>query len=189
MDLDILKESVDFEEIKEELKWAINGIDIIGCELAQNIAKNYKMVKNNQTDPYGNYIYYLDIEDHGTPHIIDFADEKLQNRIIDPDEIIIPDEKITLRIIYPLSVEVLRERELKGGFSRKDLFRWIYEEYKKIYEEEEKQVGDPGTYERLYNRKKSSGPYGIWGHYLNDLYLEFIRYDLKTKTVNLAIGS
>jgi hypothetical protein len=63
-----------------------------------------------------------------------------------------------------------------------------YKAYKKIYNEE-KQVGDPGTYEMLYNRKKSEGRYGIWGHYLDDLYLEFITYDPKTKMVHLAIGS
>ena len=79
--------------------------------------------------------------------------------------------------------------EQKGGFSRKDLFHYIYEEYKNIYDEEEQQVGDPGTYENLYNRKKSEGPYGIWGHQLGDLYLESIRHDPKTKIVNLDIGS
>lgn len=124
-----------------------------------------------------------------TPQVIDYAKEYLRKRIIKPDEIIIPDEKITLRITYPLSVEVQRQRKQKGGFSRKDLFRWIYEEYKKIYEEEEQQVGDPGTYNMLYNRKESEGPYGIWGHYLNDLYIEFIQYDPKNKVVNLEIGS
>lgn len=147
------------------------------------------MAKDKQKDPYGNYIYYLDIENHWTPHIIDYANEELRNRIINPDEIIIPDEKITLRITYPLSVEVLHEYEQKGGFSRKDLFRRIYEVYKKIYDEEEKQVGDPGTYESLYNRRESNDPYGIWGHHLDDLYLELIRYSPKTRIVNLAIGS
>ena len=42
VDLDILKQSVDSEDIKEQLKWAINGIDIVGCELSQNIAKKLK---------------------------------------------------------------------------------------------------------------------------------------------------
>jgi len=147
------------------------------------------MVKNKQKDPYGNYIYDLDIKDHGTPRIIDYEDKELRSRIIDLDEIIIPDEKITIRITYPLSVEVNNEYEQKCGFSRKDLFRFIYEEYTKIYDEEEKQVGDPGTYEKLYNRKKSEGSYGIWGHYLAELYLEFIRYDPKKKLVDLDIGS
>jgi len=39
VNLTVLKKSVMSEEIKEQLKWAINGIDIIGCEFAQNIAK------------------------------------------------------------------------------------------------------------------------------------------------------
>jgi len=147
------------------------------------------MAKSKQKDRYGNYIYDLDIKDHGTPLVIDYADEELRNKIIDLDEIIVPDEKIIIRITYPLSVEVYNEYEQKGGFSRKDLFRYIYEAYKKIYDEEEEQVGDPGTYERLYNRKKSEGPYGIWGHQLGDLYLESISYDPKKKLVNLDIGS
>ncbi|MFX1499883.1 MAG: hypothetical protein ACFFDH_02840 [Promethearchaeota archaeon] len=42
VDLTILKKSVTSKEIKEQLKWAINGIDIVGCELSQNIAKKLK---------------------------------------------------------------------------------------------------------------------------------------------------
>jgi len=42
VDLTILKKSVTSKEIKEELKWAINRIDLIGCELTQNITKILK---------------------------------------------------------------------------------------------------------------------------------------------------
>jgi len=42
VDLTVLKKSVNSKEIKEQLKWTINGIDIVGCELAQNIAKKLK---------------------------------------------------------------------------------------------------------------------------------------------------
>ena len=42
VDLTVLKKSVTSNEIKKQLKWAINGIDIIGCELTQNIAKILK---------------------------------------------------------------------------------------------------------------------------------------------------
>ncbi|MEE9378765.1 MAG: hypothetical protein V3V33_12105 [Candidatus Lokiarchaeia archaeon] len=42
VDLTVLKKSVTSKEIKEQLKWAINGIDIVGCELAQNISKKLK---------------------------------------------------------------------------------------------------------------------------------------------------
>ena len=39
LDLLELKLSVCSTEIRDKLKWAINGIDIIGCELSQNIKK------------------------------------------------------------------------------------------------------------------------------------------------------
>lgn len=42
VDLAVLQESVNSEYIKEELKWAINGIDIVGCGLSQNISKKLK---------------------------------------------------------------------------------------------------------------------------------------------------
>ncbi len=42
VELTALKESVTSKDIKEQLKWAINGIDIVGCELAQNISKILK---------------------------------------------------------------------------------------------------------------------------------------------------
>ena len=42
VDLTVLKKSVASKETKEQFKWAINGIDIVGCELAQNIAKKLK---------------------------------------------------------------------------------------------------------------------------------------------------
>ena len=42
MDLTVLMEQVKEKEVKEELYWAINGIDIIGYELTQNIAKKLK---------------------------------------------------------------------------------------------------------------------------------------------------
>ena len=42
VNLYVLKKSVNSKDIKEQLKWAINGIDIVGCELAQNITKKLK---------------------------------------------------------------------------------------------------------------------------------------------------
>jgi len=42
VDLTILCKSVNSEDIKEQLKWAINGIDIVGCGLSQNISKELK---------------------------------------------------------------------------------------------------------------------------------------------------
>lgn len=42
VDLTILNQRANSKEIKEKLKWIINGIDIVGCELTQNIAKILK---------------------------------------------------------------------------------------------------------------------------------------------------
>ncbi len=42
IDLKLLRKSIDSEDIKEYLKHAIQGIDIVGCELSQNIAKKLK---------------------------------------------------------------------------------------------------------------------------------------------------
>ena len=69
------------------------------------------------------------------------------------------------------------------------IFKSIYETYKQIYEEEEGELGDPGTYNNLYNRKKSAGKYGIWGHYLEDLVIESVSYNPKKKELYMFIGS
>ncbi len=42
IDLKMLRRYIDSEDIKEYLKHAIQGIDIVGCELSQNIAKKLK---------------------------------------------------------------------------------------------------------------------------------------------------
>ena len=35
-------------EIEEQLKWVINGIDIVGCELTQNISKKLENIKKQR---------------------------------------------------------------------------------------------------------------------------------------------
>ena len=42
VDLTILCKSINSEDIKEQLKWAINGIDIVGCGLSQDISRKLK---------------------------------------------------------------------------------------------------------------------------------------------------
>lgn len=142
-----------------------------------------------EIDRYGYLLFWLEIEGHGCPAIIDYEDENIRKLLVKANEIVINDEKIKIPIEYPLSTELIFEYEKKGGFSRMDLFEYLYEAYKKIYIEEEGASGDPGTYENLYNRKKSSGPYGIWGHYMNELSIESLQYDPATRTLHVFIGS
>ncbi len=129
--------------------------------------------------------------DHGVlcTYVVDWEKQDVLNAIIGPKKLLIREETVSIVFTYPLKNKASFEYTNKGGFTRLDLFRCIYEGYKKIYETEEKDAGDPGTYENLYNRKPSQGRYGIWGHYITDLRIEGIAYDPKTLLVELLIGS
>ena len=116
-------------------------------------------------------------------------EEEYLRQIHDIDEIFITDENIFIEFSYPLSKEVLLRYQKKGGFSKRDVIKRIGDGYKKIYEEEEREVGDPGTYDNLYNRRRSQGKYGIWGHTIEDLIIESMQYNPTSKTVHLFIGS
>ena len=41
-ELHVLKKTIESKDIREYLKHSIQGIDIVGCELTQNIAKLLK---------------------------------------------------------------------------------------------------------------------------------------------------
>ena len=141
-------------------------------------------------DPYGNVKFWLYVAPESrVPSVLDFEDKETRDNLINPDEVVIKDEKITMVITYPLSVEFSVILEKKGGFTRLDVFKSIYEGYKRIYEEEERVVGDPGTYDNLYNRKRSEGKYGKWGHFLEELVIESVIYDPKEKILGMFIGS
>lgn len=147
-------------------------------------------MKDITIDHYGNVKFWLYIAPGSrVPSVLDFENKEVRDNLINPDEVVINDEKITMVITYPLSVDVSITLEKRGGFTRLDVFKNIYKAYKLIYEEEEKVVGDPGSYDNLYNRKKSEGKYGIWGHYLGDLVIESVSYDSKKKELFMFIGS
>jgi hypothetical protein len=90
-----------------------------------------------------------------------------------PDEIVIPISTIEVIYSYPLSVKTTRSfnADKPEGFTRAHLARIVCDGYKQIYQEEENAVGDPGNIHGMFNRKKSHGPYGIWGHNISDLDL------------------
>lgn len=93
-----------------------------------------------------------------------------------PNELVIPLGTIRIRYDYPLENEVIHEylADRDEGFTRAYLARIISDEYKKIYQEEEAAVGDPGHVPGMLNRAPSQGPYGIWGHDLGDLLLRTV---------------
>jgi hypothetical protein len=72
---------------------------------------------------------------------------------------------------YPLSNSVTKTFQSQTGFTRRDILRCIYEGYSEIYAAEP----DPGYAKGTANRAQSRGPYGIWGHYINDLVVEWVQ--------------
>ncbi len=141
-------------------------------------------------DHYGNTKFWLHISlDLRVPYILDYEDEQIRASLIKPNEVVIEEEELTMVISYPLSVEVRVELKKEGGFTRMFIFKSIYEAYKQIYEEEDEESGDAGTHNNLYNRRRSRGKYGIWGHYLEDLVIESVSYDPKKKELYMFIGS
>lgn len=120
--------------------------------------------------------------------VIDYEDKELRKKITNPNEILVKEEKIRVLFDYPLRNIVVFDFENKNGFSRMDLYKIIHETYKKIYDEENNAVGDPGYIPGMYNRAESNGPYKIYGHYIDDLYIEGIIYE-KDQEIKLIIGS
>lgn len=101
------------------------------------------------------------------------------------EDIVAPTD-ISIIVTYPLGTTGPSdiEKKLKGwifnlhssdsqGFTRRGIAKAVSEVYNRIYDEEEKPTT---TYEFLQNRVKTSGKYGIWGHYLSDLDLHTIIY-------------
>ena len=127
--------------------------------------------------------------------------DKINERVIDneitpienPDEIVIKDENIKIIFDYPMRLEAVFDFHHPGGFSRMHLIRFIKDTYRKIYDEEEKtttmQVLPINQRKRLLNRNETNGKYCIYGHDIDDLYIESIHYDPEFSIVSLGIGS
>ncbi len=139
-------------------------------------------------DANGNFNLVLNT-DWGVPSVTGYEDIDRRNQLRNPNENIIGDENITIEFTYPLSLNVEFEFNNKGGFTRMDLWRCIYEGYKRIYDEEESDADDPGNAPNLLNRGISQGRYGIWGHYIDELWIERIFYDARSKRITMFIGS
>ncbi len=152
--------------------------------------KNLEVYGNSdlEYDTEGNFELNLSIS-WGCPSVASYEIEDMRNELRNPNEIIIEDETIKIEFTYPLSVRVEFEYNKKGGFSRMDLWRCIYEGYKKIYDAEEADAGDPGNAPNLLNRGRSDGRYGVWGHSIGELYIEQINYNTRTKRISMFIGS
>jgi hypothetical protein len=94
--------------------------------------------------------------------------------LIDGDDIIIKEKKVTIIIDYPLKNEYHFDLESNNGFSRKMLLTEISNHYYKLYREEEETATIktlPMEKRTIANRNETNGKYGIWGHDIADLVL------------------
>jgi len=103
--------------------------------------------------------------------VIDYPEVASGKAILDdPDAVVIPVKALQLKVSYPLNdvLYIPVTTEDPRGFTRKELFRVIYE-----------------TYENIFNFPKA---HGVWGHKLDHLFLEGA-YLESPGTVELAMGS
>ena len=130
---------------------------------------------------------------HRSPLVVACTDDLWEpiGSFSQPNEIVIPDTTITVRINYPLRTAVTESFSQEGGFSRKALVHAIRAMYERIYAEEDKSTAIPvGTVSaNVMNRNTTDGVHGIWGHVLEDLWLEGIQYHPSQKLVTLSIRS
>jgi hypothetical protein len=119
----------------------------------------------------------IDYENGKKPSIrIDSPQIDMKN-LIGKDEIVIPETKLTVIIDYPLSTSYKFELISNGGFTRAQLITEISKHYYQLYDEEEKTATIktvPLKDRKIFNRNRTNGKYGIWGHDLGDLVLDAI---------------
>jgi hypothetical protein len=75
------------------------------------------------------------------------------------------------------------------GMTRRKLVGLIIKSYRKIYDDEDKDVGgETGNIPGMLNRAPSQGRYGIWGHCLGDLMLHTAKLQ-KSGNVSVSCDS
>ena len=133
-------------------------------------------------------VWAVDVDRGHSVRVVGYREPIVQSTLIDGDEIVADSPEITIVFNYPLKHKFEFEFENDGSFTRKDFWRAVYEGYFKIYEEEDAVVGSTGNIPGMLNRSVRKGPYGIWGHHIDDLYLEGVR-EISSNKFELSMGS
>lgn len=123
---------------------------------------------------------------------IESPENDLEN-LIEPDKIVLPYNSITLIIDYPLENPITFDLTSDKGFSRKQIILAISEKYHEIYSKEEASASIKTIpieqREGLINRNQTDGEYGIWGHDLSDLDLNYIEvYKNNKGKIQIILG-
>lgn len=66
----------------------------------------------------------------------------------------------------------------------------VMDAYEEVYEtERQTSAVEEGLIPGMYNRVRTNGKYGIWGHELGDLLLVGMKYDPKKNIVDLTVDT
>ncbi|PKB17703.1 hypothetical protein [Flavobacterium sp. 5] len=189
------------------------GLGIKSCSKKQNIptstSNNYDLIlterENASAEKETNYLGQLintisfNVKTDNTEFengIQSWASiEKPQNdlkNLIDRNQIVINEDKITVIIDYPLKNEYRFDLKSANGFDREKLLLEISKHYYELYEEEEKTATVktlPMEKRTMYNRNETNGKYGVWGHDIADLVLtDIFVYKNKSGKIILALN-
>ena len=130
-------------------------------------------------------------EDGKIPWIrIDSPQIEIRN-LIDKDETVINESKVIIFVDYPLTNTYTFELTSPKGFTRTQLIYEISKQYYQLYDEEERTATIktlPLEQRTIYNRNRTDGKYGIWGHDIGDLVLaEIIVYKTSNGMIFLTL--
>jgi len=130
-------------------------------------------------------------EDGKIPWIrIDSPQIEIQN-LIDKDETVIKESNVIVFVDYPLTNTYTFELTSPKGFTRTQLIYEISKQYYQLYDEEERTAKTKTLsleQRTIYNRNRTDGKYGIWGHDIGDLVLaEIIVYKTSKGMIFLTL--
>lgn len=117
-----------------------------------------------------------------------------------PDMPYIFADKIKILYDYPLENSVIFKHKATKSMNGKqyvsvgDFVNFVRNDYKRIYDEEEKDLEHKGSdvpriSEHFMNRGATHGKYGISMHDIDDLVIEGVEYNKKNKVFEMYIGS
>ena len=113
-----------------------------------------------------------------TPLNPKWAAKEKDYKLVKDGEVVLLAGEYKLVIDYPLHTPFTHSFKVGAeGMTHRALVTLIAKKYKQIYDEEDKAIGETGH-----------GPYGIWGHCLEDLMLHTATV-LENRNINLGVDS
>lgn len=111
------------------------------------------------------------------------------DKVEEVEKLLLPNTDYSMIISYPLhKPETYRIITGSEGMRKSGLGKIIMEIYKKIYSEEVEDSGPPLYHPTEPRRIESTGRHGLWGHDLEDLWLNWIEVDnVKNKIIPIIV--